>query len=188
MPESESTLLVAAVTGAHGIHGAVRVKLFDPQSESLHPGLQVELRDPQSNTRERHTIVDVNVVPGSDRARVRFENLEHREGAEALRGREIHVRREDLPDLAEDEFFLADAVGCEVIQVDEDGRERSVGTVAGITSNGAQDLFEVAYTDRRGRRRTWLLPVLPAFIRELEQERLLVSLMPGMLPDDLEAP
>ena len=63
---------------------------------------------------------------------------------------------------------------------------QALGVVAGVTSNGVQDLLEVEWTRPDGRRDTWLLPALPQFIADLDGERLRVDLPLGLLPDALE--
>lgn len=44
---------------------------------------------------------------------VEFDGVDDRNGAEALRGASVNARREDLPDLEEGEYFLADLEGLE---------------------------------------------------------------------------
>ncbi|HEY8379581.1 MAG TPA: ribosome maturation factor RimM [Nannocystis sp.] len=187
-----AALAVASVSAPHGVRGEVRVRLYDPDSQALRPGLRVELRPPEGSKGHVHSdmsyqIVTVEHVPGKPVARVRFAEVGDRDHAERLRGRELWVARADLPALAEDEFYLADTVGLPVERELPGGRVQALGEVVGITSNGAQDLLEVAWTRPDGRRDTWLLPALPQFIVDLDARRLRVELPLGMLPDALEA-
>ena len=116
--------------------------------------------------------------------RVQLVGVTDRDQAEALRGRELWLARADLPALARDEFYLADIIGLPVERVRPDGRVQPLGTVVGLTSNGAQDLLEVEFQVEGRRPDTWLLPALPQFIVEVEG-RVLVDLPLGMLPDSL---
>jgi 16S rRNA processing protein RimM len=176
-------LEIGVITGAHGVRGGLRVKLHDPGSQALAPGLRVLLVAPGRADIEM-VIAASSAVPGTPGAwRVELEGLADRELAESLRGRSLVVARADLPRLAADEFYLADAIG---LPVRSKADQRELGTIAGVTSNGAQDLFEVRYRDRRGRTSTWLLPVLPSFVRDVNADAVWVELPPGMLPDELE--
>ncbi len=176
-------LAVGAVVGAHGVRGWVRVHLYDPNSSALRRGLVVTLRAPQQAPQSLK-LAAVEPIPGKPVCRVQLAGVTDRDQAEALRGRELWLARADLPALARDEFYLADIIGLPVERVGPDGRVQPLGTVVGLTSNGAQDLLEVEFQVEGRRPDTWLLPALPQFIVEVEG-RVLVDLPLGMLPDSL---
>jgi 16S rRNA processing protein RimM len=167
------------------------LRLYDPDSTSLRAGLEVSLRGPDGADRGKYEVERVAPKPGSPLVRLWLAGVGSREAADALSGLELSVRREDLGDLDEDEFYLADMIGHRVErrQAGEDGEFQALGIVVGITSNGAQDLFEIAYGDpgSSGRPRTWLLPILPQFLVEVGDARILVDLPEGMLPTSLES-
>jgi len=176
-------LAVAAVVGAHGVRGWVRVHLYDPNSSALRRNLVITLRAPNQAPLQLK-IVALDPVPGKPVWRVQLAGVTDRDQAEALRGREVWLARADLPALTKDEFYLADVVGLPVERVRPDGSVQPLGTVVGLTSNGAQDLLEVEFQAPGRRPDTWLLPALPQFIVEVEG-RVLVELPLGMLPDAL---
>ena len=188
-------LAIGRVVGAHGVRGALRVRLYDPDSTSLAPRLRVFLRAPSGSELDHreHEVVSVSPKPGSAVVRVSLAEVSSREVAEQLRGCELWVERDELGVLQDDEFYLADMIGCRVERRlpdgDDDGELQQLGEVIGVTSNGVQDLFEVRYaTSPGGRPRTWLLPVLPQFLLETSAERILVELPEGLLPSKLETP
>lgn len=176
-PES---LNVARVVGVHGVRGALRVRLHVEDSNALQAGVEVSLRGPDGPVR-RAAITRVAPKPGTQLVRVWLEGVDDRAAAEALRELELWVARAALPPLAEDEYYLADAIGSPVL----DG-ERSLGTIVGVTSNRAQDLFEVEWSSVQGRTRRWLLPAIPEFITAIDERGVHVDLPPGMLPTELE--
>jgi 16S rRNA processing protein RimM len=182
----QGALAVAEVVAPHGIHGWVRVRLHDPASKALRKGLVVTLRRAGAEDLERK-LLSVEPVPGKPALRVQIAGVDDRDAAEALRGYELWLARADLPPLAEGEFYLADAIGLPVERVRADGSIQPLGTVVGLTSNGAQDLLEVEWHPPGRRADTWLMPMVPHFIVELG-EHLRVDLPYGMLPDELEAP
>jgi 16S rRNA processing protein RimM len=177
---------IGVVGGPHGVHGGLRVRMHDPASTALAPGKTIVFAAPGRPDIEL-TVTSCAEVPGSGGTwRVELEGIRRRDDAEALRGRVLTVPRDELPGLDDDEFYLADAIGLPVRRRIDD-RVDELGTIRGITGNGAQDLFEVGYRDRKGRSRTWLLPVLPAFVRDVTAEAVWIELPPGMLPDELDA-
>lgn len=187
---SQERFSVGYVAGAHGIQGDVRIHLLDPKSEALAVGSVIMLVNRETNEEVgTFTIERLDAVPGKGgRCRGTLEGVRGRERAESLRGCTIFVNRTDLPPLDEDEFYLADAIGKQVFATQADGSAKPVGKIAGVMTTGSQDLFEVEFTNAKGRVEQWLLPVLPDFVREVGDEGVLVDLPVGLLPEDLEAP
>lgn len=123
-------ITLAAVAGAHGVKGELRLKLFGDSVESLsqHRTLYiggVERR--LMSVRDGKTAV------------ARFEGIDDRSKAEALRSMLVEVDRASLPPLEEGEYYHADLVGLPA--VDREGK--SVGTVSAVENYGAGDLLEI---------------------------------------------
>ncbi len=181
MAESKHTLVVAQVTAPHGIRGGLRAKLHDPKSTSLAVGRSVQLGAGGPTV----TLESVSRVPGRDFVRLQVSGVRSRDEAEALRGCDLIMDRSLLPALEEDEFYLADAIGLPVERVVDDVVQ-PLGKIVGLTTNNAQDLFEIEWAAASGRRKRWLMPVVPHFIDILDAERLRVTLPIGLLPPELE--
>ena len=130
-------IALAAVAGAHGVKGEVRLKLFADSAESLtrHETLFV-------GGIERRLLA---IREGGKTAVARFEGIFDRSAAEALRGQLIEVERTALPPLDEGEYYHSDLIGLPC--VDRDGQP--VGTVAAVENFGAGDLLEVERADGR---------------------------------------
>ncbi|MEO6361245.1 MAG: ribosome maturation factor RimM [Sphingomicrobium sp.] len=122
---------LAAVAGAHGVKGEVRLKLFTDSSANLavHATLLV-------GGLPRRLIT---VREGGKTAVARFEGVADRSAAEALRGSLVEVDRDALPALEEGEYYHSDLVGLPCF--DADGRQ--LGTVVEVENFGAGDLLEV---------------------------------------------
>jgi len=182
---SASALVVGYIAAAHGVHGGLRVHLHDPASEALASGRAIVLRRGDQPA-GRFVIDAVASVPGKpNRRRITLEGLTYRDEAEALRGCEVLVERDQLPPLADDEFYLADVVG-RAVQRQREGGPQHLGEVVGVISHGMQDLFEVRWRDPSGRAHDWLLPVVSPLLVDVGPQRVLVDLPHGMLPEALE--
>ena len=131
----ERRIALAAVAGAHGIKGEVRLKLFSESAVSLakHEKLIV-------GGAERRLI---SVRDSGKTAVARFEGVNDRSVAEALRGSLIEIDRSALPPLEEGEYYHADLIGLGA--VDREGR--AVGTVVSVENFGAGDLLEIELAD-----------------------------------------
>jgi 16S rRNA processing protein RimM len=148
---------LAAVAGAHGVKGEVRLKLFSDSLESL--------------ARHRKVFVGgverrLQVRAGGKAAIARFEDIDDRSAAEALRGALVEVDRSALPPLDEGEYYHADLIGMPCF--DHEGRR--VGSVSAVENFGAGDLLEV---EREGGKRS-LIPFRPG-IADLDGERIVLD-------------
>ena len=126
---------LAAVAGAHGIKGEVRLKLFADSIASLKAHKNVYVG---GELRAMRDLRDANKT-----AIVRFDGVSDRTAAEALRGQLVEVDRAALPPLEEGEYYHADLVGLPC--VDEAGTV--LGSVAEIVNFGAGDLIAVLLAD-----------------------------------------
>mgnify|MGYP003580768471 CR=1 FL=1 len=131
----ERRVALAAVAGAHGVKGELRLKLFSDSVESLArhsrlyvAGRELKLRD---------------IKDGGKTAIARFEGISDRSAAEALRGELVEIDRADLPPLDEGEYYHADLIGLPCVA--ETGQ--SFGTLVGVENLGAGDLLEVERTN-----------------------------------------
>ncbi|HTC82801.1 MAG TPA: ribosome maturation factor RimM, partial [Rhizomicrobium sp.] len=101
-------VLLAAVTGAQGLKGEVKAKLFTATPDALP-------RYGELHTRGGRKLKITAFRPGKDgEAVIAFEGVCDRNEAEALKGIELFVDRAALPDADEDEFYHADLIGLEV--------------------------------------------------------------------------
>ena len=155
---SERRIALAAVAGAHGVKGELRLKLFSDSVESL----------------SRHETVYVGGVErrllsirdGGNLAVARIDGIADRSAAEALRGSLVEVDRAALPPLDEGEYYHADLIGLSAV----DGEGNVVGTVTAVENYGASDLLEIE--DSEGRRS--LIPFREG-IADLEGDRIILD-------------
>ena len=154
---AERRIALAAVAGAHGIKGEVRLKLFSESIASLkrHEKLYV------GGTERRLLAIREGKAPVA-----RFAGIDGRSAAEALRGQLVEVDRAALPPLGEDEYYHADLIGLPAASLDG----KAVGTIVAVENYGAGDLLEIE--DAAGKRS--LIP-FKAGIADLEDGRIVVD-------------
>ena len=127
----ERRIALAAVAGAHGIRGELRLKLFSDSADSLAHHKKVHLGGVERRL--------LSVREGGKTAVARIEGVSDRGAAEALRGSLIEVDRDALPALDEGEYYHADLMGLSAV----DGDGAVVGTVVAVENFGAGDLLEI---------------------------------------------
>ncbi|WP_310475983.1 ribosome maturation factor RimM [Sandarakinorhabdus sp.] len=152
-------IVLAAIAGAHGIRGEVRLKLFTDDAQSL-------ARHARFDAGGRVLVLAAIRGDKPGTAIARFEGVTDRNVAEAMRGLTLAVPRTALPALDDGEYYVADYLGRTV--VDETGE--LVGTVKSIDNFGASDIIDIALA-KGG---TVMVPFVPDVVRE-EAERLIVD-------------
>jgi 16S rRNA processing protein RimM len=163
-------VLFAAILGAHGLKGEVRLKTFTATLETLGAYGPLHAKDGRA-----FTLASLRAVKDGE-AVASFEEIADRDAAEKLKGVELFVARSALPPAASDEFYHADLVGLAA----EDTQGRRIGRVAAIHNYGASDVLVVARDDGG--------EVLIAFTREnvpeidVKSGRLIVA-----VPEETEA-
>ena len=127
-------IFLGKIVAPHGLKGEVKIKSFTADPLDVASYGMVALRDGRcfqlQNLRVQGDVV-IAAVKG----------IADRNSAEALKGLELFVGREDLPDTEDDsgEYYQADLIGLQV--VDEQGRE--LGEIIGFQDFGAGDLVEI---------------------------------------------
>ncbi len=147
---------LGVVTRPHGVKGEVRVHPFNADSKLL--GRLEAVWGATAEGEKRLTIVRARRAP--KHWIVTFEGVQGREAAEAMRGVELRVDRDHLPELSGDEVYLADLEGLEVRYED-----RVVGRVQQVLTYPSVVCLEVV-----GDEGTRELPMVPPWVAELDIE------------------
>lgn len=149
---------IGAVTKPHGIRGEVRVHLFNPDSDLLLDREQVWLCKDGEAPR---AITVLTARRHGKGLLLTFEGVADRSAAEALRGLEVGVPRDELPTPEEDEFYHFDLEGLRVVTAD--GEE--VGEVVEVLTYPASDCLLV-----RGGGIDREVPVLRPYVENVDLE------------------
>ncbi len=132
-------LCLGVITGAHGVHGRVRIKSFTADPAAI--GDYGPLAD------ESGTGVFEIRVTGETRGQVIAEiaGVRGRDAAETLKGTRLFVVRAVLPPPGEDEFYHADLIGLAAEIAGTGGS----GRVVAIEDFGAGPVLEIEHDGRR---------------------------------------
>ncbi len=176
-PQESQRVCLGAVSGAHGIRGDVRLKVFTQDLQDIGSYGPVVTEDGL----RRFEVTAVRV--SGDKVTARLSGVGSRDQAEALKGTRLYVDRDVLPETEEEEWYHADLIGLECF--DREGV--LLGTVASIHDFGAGDIVEIENAEGGD---TTLVP----FTREcvpsvdLDGGRLVVQPLPEMEDEEDPAP
>lgn len=140
MAETKSDTLVCmgVISGVHGIKGEVLIKSFTEVLEDI--GSYGPLFNEAGD--KEFVLKDIRVAKKGVVAKVK--GVRYRDEAEALKGTELFVPRDVLPeDDDEDSFYHIDLIGLPVFHID--GSE--FGKILAVPNFGAGDLLEVKLSE-----------------------------------------
>ena len=154
----DKSVTLAAIAGAHGVTGEVRLKLFGEGVAAL----------------KRHKSFNGGALTlkslrddNKGGAIARFGEIADRTAAEKLRGTLLTVPRSALPPLAEGEYYHADLIGLAAVS---DAGE-ALGTVIAVENFGAGDILEIERPD--GKR--FMVPMTNAAVPEWDDQRVVIA-------------
>jgi 16S rRNA processing protein RimM len=154
----ERRIALAAVAGAHGVKGELRLKLFSDSIDNL---LRQERLYIGGAERRLLSVRDAGKT-----AVAKLEGIADRSAAEALRGSLVEVDRSALPPLEEGEYYHSDLIGLPAF----DAEGNKVGTITAVENFGAGELLEVQLDGGRAS----LIPFKPG-IADLQEGRIVLD-------------
>ncbi len=154
----DKPVTLAAVTGAHGVTGEVRLKLF---------GEGVDALKRYASFNDGALTLSKIRSDNKGGAVARFAEIADRTAAEQLRGTALTAPRSAMPPLAEGEYYHADLLG--LAAVDADGEP--LGVVVAIENFGAGDILEIEAPD--GRRA--MVPMTADAVPEWDEHRVVID-------------
>jgi 16S rRNA processing protein RimM len=171
----ERRVCVAQIGAAHGLKGEVRLRSYtqEPSDFTAYGALETEDGSRKLTAGTARFAKDHFVV--------KFEGIDDRNAAEALRNVNLYVARETLPAVDEDDtFYCADLIGLAAVTRDKS----AFGEVIAVQNYGAGDILEI----RRGDGSTFLLPFTEAAVPEIDMAGGTIVVDPPRDAPDSEKP
>ena len=136
MHEPTDLIPMGYIANAFGIQGWVKIKASTQYEDSLddYEVISLKLSDNQWVTKK---IEKSFVRDGIFHAK--FEGVDDRNAAFALRGATVAVARNEFPPLDEDEYYWVDLIGLTVINLENE----PLGSVKNLMETGASDILVV---------------------------------------------
>lgn len=153
-PIASGPVTLAAIIGAHGVAGEVRLKVF---ADDLSPFTRFN----------DGALTLTSLRPGNNGAIARFAEIRDRNAAEAMRGTTLTVPRSELPPLAEGEYYHADLIGLPAVTPTGE----PLGTVVAVDNFGAGDVIEI----ERPTGKRFMVPMRPEAVPEWSPERMVIE-------------
>ena len=159
----DKEIIIGKIVAPHGVRGDIRILPLTEKPELflyleyllLEGGKKLTVKN--ARFQKRMILVTTKEVTSMNEA-------------ELLRDKNIYIKAEDLPELEEDEFYVADLVGIPVY--DLEGNQ--IGTFKDSLSTGSNDVYIIAVPGAKD----ILVPALKEYFKEinLAEKRIVVKL------------
>ncbi len=109
---------------------------------------------------------------------IKFAGIDDVDTARKLVGKTLYLDRDEI-ELEEGSYFVADLIGCTVI---DDDKDSVIGTVVSVDNFGASDV----YTIRNGEGGEFYFPAVDEFLvsTDIEEKKIRVKVIEGMFGED----
>jgi 16S rRNA processing protein RimM len=156
-------VLLGTCGSVHGIKGAVVFNLFNDESSVLEKGMTVYTNQEAGIS---YKIADINF---SNKVIVYLDGVTTRNESESIIPFDIYLDRNVMPEIDEDEVYLADLIGFEV----QNEEKKRVGVVNSFYDHGASEIMVVLL--KNGEQLE--LPFVKAFFPDIDFEKSLITMV-----------
>ena len=168
--DEENMLRVGTFANTHGIKGEIKIY---PHTDDIYRFKELEYF--YMDTKKELIRYEVsNARFFKNMVILKLKGIDNINDIEMYKGSDLLIDREQAVPLEEDEYFICDIIGAEVIA---DGE--SFGTVKDVLQTGANDVYVVNTHEGK----EVLLPVIPDCITDIDVDNRIVKahIMPGLL-------
>ena len=157
-------LEVGKIVNTHGIKGDLKVAPWCNSVEVLCSLNEIYLNEGKSK------LIIKAARPHKSVAIMHIDGINTIEAAEKMKNRVIYADRNDIS-LDENEYFIQDIIGCEVLDFDT---KKIYGTVTDVFKTGANDVYEIT-SDNEFK---YLIPVIDNVIKETDIKNQIIKVTP----------
>jgi 16S rRNA processing protein RimM len=168
---TQAYVRIGKILGAHGVRGRCRAVSYAESAEIFSSDGNFYFQDAQQGMIP-FEILAVNAQPR--RLLLQIENVDDRKAAQALAGKDIWIKKSDLPTTEEGTYYWFDLIGLTVITT----AGAILGKLEKILTTGSNDVYVVRNTEGR----EILVPALETVVVEVdvEQKQMRVDLPEGL--------
>ncbi len=157
-------LEIGKINNTHALKGEVKLEMWCDGIEFLK-----HLKTVYLDGRGEKGLTLVSARPQKNLAILKFKEINTVEEAEKLKGKTLFCNRDDA-EIDEGAYFLADIIGCYVVDIDT---EEEYGKIVDVMNYGSCDIYDVESWGKHT-----LIPAIPEVIKEVNTEYQVVRIKP----------
>lgn len=162
-----SKIEVGKIVNVRGVRGEVKINPFLDDTQAFREFDFLYIKEKQVK------ILGVKFVKNNPI--LLLEGVDSVEKAEALRNTSVYVDEEMLPELSENEYYIKDILGLEVVTLEGE----TLGKITDVFKTGSNDVYEVQMESGK----KFLIPAISQVIKEINinDKKVTVELLEGLL-------
>ena len=162
--------LIGTIVKPQGIKGEVKVKSVSPDPDRFNDLDSVYIKSEKIQT---YSIENLRISNGF--VFLKFVQVNSRNDAELLRGKELLISEDQLIDLEDDEYFVHELIGCRIVS--EEGRP--IGEIEDIIEGNSNDIYIVKSPDGH----EYLIPAIKDVVKKVDitARQVTIHVLDGLL-------
>ena len=169
----EDLLQVGILSSTHGVRGEIKVFPTTDDVKRFKKNKEYILGTKNGNI----DVMVESVKFFKQFVILKFEGIDTLDDILAYKGCSLYVNRAHAVKLQKDEYFIADLIGMEVF----DEEDNYIGKLTDVLETGANDVYEITTEDDK----TYLFPAIKECIKKVDMEKRKITayVMPGLMED-----
>ena len=159
---NKDMLEVGYINNVRGLQGELKIIHYCDNKEVFKEIPSVVIDD------EEYKIKYVKFI--KEQIVVKLEGIENVDEAKKYQNKTVYAKRDDLPELSEGSFYIADIIGFEVL----DDKNDKIGVLKDVDVSGPTDIFVV---QREGKKDTYI-PHIKNFVKSIDTDKKIIVVTP----------
>lgn len=161
--EKSDRLEVGKIVNTHGLRGEVKVV---PWTD--YPEVFEDLEKVYAKFKSEYKRLDIkNIKYQKNNLIVKFDQIDSIDAAQMYKNIVILADRDDLGELEDGVYYIADLIGCKIVSDDK----RNIGEISDVINTGSNDIYEVIKKDGR----KMLIPVIDDVVKNIDIDNKIVT-------------
>lgn len=171
---SSNLIQIGFITRPHGIRGEVKVNYFFEEPEKIRTLKRVYVCLKSAVCKEMEV---VSLRPQGSNVILNLKDIYTRNDAETLRGSELFVQKEMLPDLDEGQYYMDEIIGLKVKNLDNE----YLGEIIDVLKLPMQEVYVIENQGIES-----LVPAVEEFVKKIDvtQGEMIIDPIDGMFNQD----
>lgn len=165
-------LEIGKVNNTHGLKGEIKLSLWCDDIDYIK-----QLKTVYLDSKGEKALTLLSARPQKNIGILKFAEITTVEQAQELKNKVLYCNRDDAK-IDEDAHYLADIIGCYVVDIDT---EEEYGKIVDVLNHGSCDIYDIESWGKHT-----LIPAIPDIIKEINTEYQVVRIKPmkGLFDED----
>ena len=160
-------LEIGKIINTHGLRGEVKISAWTDSPDDFENFSYVYTKG------EQKLIID-GIKYQKNNLIVKFHELNSIEEAEKYKNAVLYLPKEELGELPENVFYIADLLDCTVFDEDNKG----IGILCDVFSTGSNDIYDI----KRENAKNLLVPIIDGVVKsvDIENKKIIIKIPEGL--------